>query len=125
MRALLKLLVGECFELEEQATEILRAQRREIFNRTGGWCHDEINDWFDEDQWRMRLSREVYNVLGYVGEYLHWRNHCFNRAWADKPVRPSIRHALRTGMDPWRQYLWEQIDNWSYMPGHFVRRQAA
>lgn len=137
----MKLRYGPDSELEELATEILKEdRRRRIFEAEGEreprtkwgarqpngrcgkksspetFCYDEINDWFTEDQWELRTSREILNSIGIAdasylrGQYSRVYNPEINR-------RPGPKHLLRPGMDPWRQQLWEEVEDWSYHPG--------
>jgi len=130
----MKLRCGPDWELEELATELLRADRRESKSsgpktrrrvcRRGKYqvgdpaqFHlDEINDWLDDDQLDLRSSREILNSIGIAdatylrGQYSRAYNPEINR-------RPGPKHLLRPGMDPWRQQVWEEVDDWWYHPG--------
>jgi hypothetical protein len=123
---MLTLHVGVNEELEDRATEILKAERRRLYDdRLGNPHMDELNDWFTEDQWQLRTSREVLTSIGSPGEYLDFRQGLFRRTYSPQRTRPSIADLGRPGMDPWHQLLWESFDCWAYMPGRFVRRQVA
>lgn len=107
-------------ELDEVATDILLNDRYPK-GRIPGRGPGEVKldyAWLSPDQLKTRADREVLNALGVVGEYR--QSGLYRRAY--NPLlnrRPGPRYLNRPGMDPWRQLLWEQIDNIWYKAGYW------
>jgi hypothetical protein len=93
--------------LEAQATDILIADRA-LYGKT----ISAKQDWFTEDQWELRRSREVYSVhpidpLVESGLYRRAYNPMIR-------TRPTCRGRFSHRQDPWLQDTYEFTD---FQPG--------
>lgn len=119
---MLPLRSGIYWELEERATRLLQAERR--FYRLAypdEYTYASVNDWLTEDQLLLRETREILNPMGVPDPSIVQGQ--YSRAYPlDRygyRARPRHQDRFSSRMDPWKQSLWEEIDDWSYHPGTF------
>ena len=92
--------------LEGEATDILTAERGR-----GSLAQSARQDWFTEEQWLLRRSREVYSdfpIDPMIESGLYRR--AYNPLTRE---RPTSRRRFSLRQDPWLQFTYEDTE-WSY-----------
>lgn len=111
-------IAGVLVNLEEQADEILMADRRKQGNTL------QQHDWLTKDNMRTRSSHELLVDPSILGEYPRYTGQ-FSRAHnPNLGTRPNPKNLYQQGMDNWNQALWEAVDSPGYFAGKWTRRLA-